>query len=92
MHKPSKIKRWDVLRTQRYHEETTFQGRRPTSVVEPLTIGLLKKCQKENGNVSEYIEGECVWTDDDESVENAQQDVWSISSNSSSIAVHVTSA
>src|SRR5258706_2220660 len=43
---------------------------------------------KGNRNISESIEGECVWTDDDESVENAQQDVWSISSNSSLIAVH----
>jgi len=42
---------------------------------------------KGNDNISEYIEGERVWTDDDESVKNAQQDVWSISSNSSSIAV-----
>ena len=43
---------------------------------------------KVNRNTSEYFEGECVWTDDDNSVENAQQDVWSISSNSLSIAVH----
>ena len=42
---------------------------------------------KGNGNISKYIEGECVWTDDDESVKNAQQDIWSISSSSSSIAV-----
>jgi len=42
---------------------------------------------KGNRNISKYIEGEFVWTDDDELVENAQPDVWSISSNSSSIAV-----
>jgi len=42
---------------------------------------------KGNGNISESIEGAPVWTDDDESVENTQQDAWSISSNSSSIAV-----
>src|SRR5258706_7458735 len=43
MRKPSKIKRWDILRPQQYHEEATLQGWQPTSVMEPLTIGLLKK-------------------------------------------------
>src|SRR6267154_3716536 len=44
---------------------------------------------KGSGNIAEYIEEECIWVDDDddELAENAQQDVRSISSNSSSIAV-----
>jgi hypothetical protein len=42
---------------------------------------------KGNENTSKYIEEECIWNDDDESVESAQQDAWSISSNSSLIAV-----
>ena len=42
-----------------------------------------------NISESEYLEEECAWTDedDDELAENAQQDVWSISSNSLSIPV-----
>ncbi len=42
---------------------------------------------KGNGKISEYIEEESIWTGDDESVEDAQQDVWSISSDSLLIAV-----
>ena len=42
-----------------------------------------------SGNIAKYIEEACVWADgdDDELAENAQQEVWSISSDSSSIAV-----
>src|SRR5258706_8916518 len=43
MYKPSEIRRWDVLRTQQYHEEKTFQGQQHTSVIEPPMIALLKK-------------------------------------------------
>ena len=46
MSKPSKIKGWDVLRTQQYAEETIFQEQQPTSVTEMPMIALLKK-QKE---------------------------------------------
>jgi hypothetical protein len=43
---------------------------------------------KGNGNISEYIEEECIWLMMMMSQsENAQQDAWSISSNSSLIAV-----
>ena len=42
-----------------------------------------------SGNIAKYIEEACIWADgdDDELAENAQQEVWSISSDSSSVAV-----
>jgi len=43
MYKPSKIRRWDILRTQQYHEEATFQEQQPTSVMKSLMITPLKK-------------------------------------------------
>ncbi len=43
MHKPSKIRRWDVLRTLQYPEERTFQGQWLTFIIEPPMITLLKK-------------------------------------------------
>src|SRR6266853_2179586 len=52
------------------------------------TINHTPEEAKGSRNIAEYIKEECIWVDDDDELaENAQQDVQSISSNSSSIAV-----